>query len=68
MNTPQNHHFIPKVYLKEFANRKKELFQLSKGYSKTSIKLLVKFAISLTVLNYPLLKVCIDMTFFVIML
>lgn len=38
MNAPKNHHFIPKVYLKEFANYKKELFQLSKSYSKISIK------------------------------
>lgn len=42
MNAPKNHHYITKVYLKEFANYKKELFQLSKGYPKLSIKSISK--------------------------
>jgi len=42
MNAPKKHHFIPKVYLKEFANSKTELFQLSKDYSKISIKSISK--------------------------
>lgn len=38
MNNPRNHHFIPQVYLKEFSNSEKKLFQLKKGYKKISNK------------------------------
>lgn len=30
MSIPTNHHFVPKVYLKEFANSQKQIFQRSK--------------------------------------
>ena len=38
MNNPKNHHFVPEVYLKEFSNSLKQLFQLKKDYKKMSIK------------------------------
>ncbi len=38
MSTPKNHHFIPKVYLKEFANYQQHLYQLYKSHKNISIK------------------------------
>lgn len=36
MNNPKNHHFVPEVYLKEFANSGKQFFQLKKDYKTIS--------------------------------
>lgn len=38
MSIPKDHHFVPKVYLKEFANSQKQLYQLIKGNTNISIK------------------------------
>lgn len=38
MSSPKDHHFVPKVYLKEFSNSHKQLFQILKGYSNISVK------------------------------
>lgn len=38
MSTPKNHHFIPKIYLKAFANHQQQLFQLVKGHPNISPK------------------------------
>lgn len=38
MSTPTNHHFVPEVYLKEFANSQKQLFSLRKKFPKVTVK------------------------------
>jgi len=38
MSTPKNHHFVPEVYLKEFANSLKQIFSLRKKTSNINIK------------------------------
>ncbi len=38
MSNPKDHHFVPKVYLKEFSNSQKQIFQVIKEYSNISIK------------------------------
>lgn len=37
-NRPTNHHYVPKCYLKEFTDYKKNLYQLILGHGKTIIK------------------------------
>ncbi len=38
MSTPKDHHYLPKVYLKEFSNSQKQLFQIIKGQKTISLK------------------------------
>jgi hypothetical protein len=38
MSTPKDHHYVPKVYLREFSNSQQQLFQVLKGKQKISIK------------------------------
>jgi hypothetical protein len=38
MSDPVKHHYVPEVYLKSFADSKKQLFQLRRKYKKIAIK------------------------------
>ena len=38
MNNPINHHYVPQVYLKAFADSKKKLYQLKMRYRKITQK------------------------------
>jgi hypothetical protein len=38
MSSPKDHHYVPKVYLREFSNSQQQLFQVLKGKQNISVK------------------------------